>query len=95
MFPDKNKYKIEYSSEFVDIVLNLLNKDRLLRLGTKGDAAEILAHPWFASLNVQDIEDRKMEPPLKMDFSSQKGKIDTRFFNSKQSPQDLAETVLP
>lgn len=29
IFPDKNKYKIEYSNEFVDIVLKLLNKDRL------------------------------------------------------------------
>lgn len=43
IFPDKNKYKIEYSNEFVDIVLKLLNKDRLQRLGTEGDAAEILA----------------------------------------------------
>jgi len=52
IFPDKNKYKIEYSNEFVDIVLKLLNKDRLQRLGTEGDAAEILSHPWFADLNL-------------------------------------------
>jgi hypothetical protein len=36
-----------------------------------------------------------MEPPLKIDLQTQKGQIDTRFFNSKSAPQDLAETVLP
>jgi serine/threonine protein kinase len=28
VFPDKKKYKIDYSEDFVDIVLKLLNKDR-------------------------------------------------------------------
>lgn len=36
-----------------------------------------------------------MVPPLKMDFNSNGGQVDTRFFNSKSAPQDLAETVLP
>ena len=91
VFPDKKKYKIEYSQDFVDIVKKLLNKDRTQRLGTEGGAAEILSHPWFASLNLEDIKSGAMEPPLKMDCSEENG---YRFFNSKQ-PQDLAETVLP
>jgi hypothetical protein len=28
VFPDKKKYKIEYSDEFVDLVLKLLNKEK-------------------------------------------------------------------
>ena len=28
VFPDKRKYKIEYSDDFVDIVLKLLNKEK-------------------------------------------------------------------
>lgn len=38
VFPDKRKYKIDYSDEFVDLVLKLLNKDKTERLGTKGDS---------------------------------------------------------
>lgn len=42
VFPDKRKYKIEYSDDFVDLVLKLLNKEKAQRLGSKGDAEEIL-----------------------------------------------------
>ena len=42
VFPDKKKYKIEYSDEFIDIVIKLLHKDKTVRLGSKGDSDEIL-----------------------------------------------------
>ncbi len=51
VFPDKRKYKIEYSDEFVDIVLKLLNKDKDQRLGSKNDWEEIIAHPFFADIS--------------------------------------------
>jgi len=34
VFPDKRKYRIDYSDDFMDIVLKLLDKDRLTRLGS-------------------------------------------------------------
>ena len=37
VFPDKKKYKIDYSDEFVDIVLKLLDKNKTSRLGTATD----------------------------------------------------------
>ena len=95
VFPDKRKYKIEYSDDFVDLVLKLLNKEKAGRLGSNGDVDEILAHPFFASLNIKDLLDGTMLPPLKLDPQTVGGQIDTRFFNSKSAPQDLAETVLP
>lgn len=96
VFPDKRKYKIEYSDEFVDLVMKLLNKEKGDRLGSNGDVDEILAHPFFASLNIKDVFDGTMKPPLKIDAAELSGgQIDTRFFNSKSAPQDLAETVLP
>ena len=52
VFPDKSKYKIEYSNDFVDLVLKLLNKEKQDRLGSKRDVDEVLAHPFFASLNI-------------------------------------------
>ena len=96
VFPDKRKYKIEYSEDFVDLVLKLLNKDKKDRLGSANDAEEILKHPFFSSLNMKDVFEGKMEPPLKMNTTpTPTGQIDTRFFNSKSAPQDLTETVLP
>lgn len=95
VFPDKRKYKIEYSDEFVDLVLKLLNKEKSGRLGSNGDVDEILAHPFFASLNIKSMLEGTMVPPLKIDPQTVGGQIDTRFFNSKSAPQDLAETVLP
>lgn len=55
VFPDKRKYKIEYSDNFVDIVLQLLNKDREARLGSSEDAEEILKHPFFGKLNLKQL----------------------------------------
>ena len=52
VFPDKRKYKIDYSDEFVDLVLKLLDKEKKIRLGSNGDAEEILAHPFFKDLNI-------------------------------------------
>lgn len=87
VFPDKRKYKIDYSDEFVDLVLKLLNKEKADRLGSKGDAEEILAHPFFASLDLESVLEQTMKPPLKLDFAQDNGQqIDTRFFNSKSTP---------
>ena len=38
VFPDKTKYKIDYSDDFTDVVLRLLEKDKTKRLGSNGDA---------------------------------------------------------
>lgn len=65
VFPDKRKYKIDYSDEFLDLVMKLLDKDKDTRLGSgPGDSEDILAHPFFAGLNLQDMLDGKIEPPL-------------------------------
>jgi serine/threonine protein kinase len=87
VFPDKRKYKIDYSDDFVDIVMQLLNKEKKDRLGSKDDSREILKHPWFADLDIAAVFEQSMKPPLQVDFNAGgEGKFDTRFFNSKASP---------
>ena len=56
IFPDKNKYRIEYSDEIVDIICSMLCKDKEKRLGYKNDWEEVLGHPWF-----KDIDPKKLE----------------------------------
>jgi serum/glucocorticoid-regulated kinase 2 len=55
VFPDRKQFKINYSDNLVDIVGLLLKKDRRERLGAKNGIKEILAHPWFSNLNVNEI----------------------------------------
>lgn len=95
VFPDKRKYKIEYSDEFVDVVLKLLNKDMKERLGSKNDWEEIISHPFFNDINKDVLLAGKHKPPLVLDTSETGGGYDTKYFNSKSTAQDLAETVLP
>lgn len=52
VFPDRKKYRIDYSDDLMDLVMRLLDKDKSTRLGTQGDAEEILAHPFFGSINM-------------------------------------------
>jgi hypothetical protein len=42
----------------------MLDKDRKKRLGSKGDAAEILAHPFFRSLDILKLANKELPPPF-------------------------------
>jgi serum/glucocorticoid-regulated kinase 2 len=55
IFPDRNKYKIEYSDDLMDLVIQLLNKDKDERLGSKRDVEEVLSHPFFKDINLDDL----------------------------------------
>lgn len=92
IFPDKTRYKIEYSDEVVDLISKLLAKERSTRLGTKGDAKEILSHPFFKSLDIKKLQDKMMVPPFKPDLGEG---IDTKYFSQKAQESSLAATVIP
>ena len=55
VFPDRKKYKIDFSDELVDLVNKLLVKDKSQRLGANG-VQEILDHPFFASIDFKQLE---------------------------------------
>jgi hypothetical protein len=55
VFPDRRTYRIEYSDQVVDLIGKLLKKTKEERLGAHNDAAEILAHPWFASIDLEAL----------------------------------------
>jgi len=68
-----------------------LEKGHKQRLGSKDDVHEILAHPWFADLDIKKLEQQKIEPPLRPDVK--KSQVDFKYFNLKQ--QSLAESFMP
>ena len=59
-WPDKAKHGIDVQPEAKDIIIKLLNKDKLQRLGQKGGIDEVIKHPWFASLNLEDLKAKKI-----------------------------------
>ena len=75
----------------MDIVEKLLNKNQAQRLGTARGVREVLEHPWFADLNIRDVEDQKVTPPLKPDVKD--GQIDFKYFNLKQ--QTAYDSFMP
>lgn len=46
--------------EVKDLISKLLNKNPHLRMGSLKDSEEILSHPWFEKIKLEDIYNRKV-----------------------------------
>ena len=55
-----------------DLIGRLLLKDPKKRLGTKGGASVIKQHPWFKNLDWKLLYEKKIKPPYKPKFKSNK-----------------------
>jgi serine/threonine protein kinase len=93
VFPDRKKYRIDYSDELMDLVLKLLDKDKSTRLGAKNDSEEILAHPFFASINIKDLMEFKVDPPFKPKVEGA-GEDYTKYFNAEKGDA-IGDTYIP
>jgi len=51
-WPDKEKHGVSVSANAKDLILKLLDRDRRTRIGQKWDSDEVLAHPFFADLDM-------------------------------------------
>ena len=78
MFPDKTKFKIDYSDDIMDLIIKLLDKDRTTRLGTQGGAKEILSHQLFKTWDPNKVYNKTMEPPFMPEVTEGNG---MQFFN--------------
>ncbi|XP_028042605.1 RAC serine/threonine-protein kinase [Bombyx mandarina] len=68
----------------------LLTKDPRARLGAgPDDAHEIMNHPFFASINWNDLVAKKIPPPFKPQVESD---IDTRYFDSEFTGESVELT---
>jgi len=76
----------------VNLVSGLLRKDRHQRLGSQGGSEEIIAHPFFKSIDVDKLLKKEIEAPFIPEKS--KDAANAKYFNVK-SGEELAETIIP
>jgi len=89
-FPDKAKHGIEVSPLARDLIKKLLDKNKKKRLGATGDIQEILAHPFFTSLDIEKLGRKDLVPPYKPEISD-----DLKYFDQKlTAKEDFAESVI-
>lgn len=89
-FPDPQKHGIEVSNNAKDLIRKLLDKNPKKRLGSNGGIDEILAHPFFESLNLEKLLKKELVPPYKPEIGD-----DLRFFDQKlTSKEEFQESVI-
>lgn len=69
----------------------LINIDQTERLGATDDWREILAHPYFESVNTEDYLKKTIQPPFKPKFDERPLED---FFDVKKSEDDLMDTQI-
>ena len=92
VFPDRAHYAIDYSDDLVNIVSGLLKKDKATRLGANGDAEEIIAHPWFNSIDIKKLLKRELDSPFIPEVGADG--VNDKYFNVKTG-EELAESIIP
>ena len=93
VFPDRKKYRIDYSDEIVDLVQKLLTKDRAHRLGAKNDYQEVIEHPFFKGFDFDALTAEKMKPPFKPNIKDEKDY--DKYFNTEKSKESISDTYIP
>lgn len=70
-----------------------MEKDPQNRLGTKEGFDEIMKHPFFASLDFNDMVNKKIEPPFKPKLSADV--LDVSNFDSQFTNEEAVNSVIP
>lgn len=84
------KFPRNLSAEAKDLLSGLLIKDPTRRLGGgPDDAKQIMAHPFFGSINWRDLELKKIPPPFKPQVTSD---TDTRYFDQEFTGESVELT---
>ena len=94
IFPDPKKYGILISSAAKDIITKLLQKKPIDRLGGEKDVDDVIAHPFFKSIDVSKLLMKKLTPEYKPPFD-QNDKYDLQNFSETKSSKEglLIESV--
>jgi RAC serine/threonine-protein kinase len=87
---DDVKFPRNISSEAKSLLSGFLEKNPQKRLGgSLDDVQEIMVHPFFASINWNDLVNKKIIPPFKPQVTSD---TDTRYFDSEFTGESVELT---
>ena len=84
-FPTVEKHNIYVSPEAQDLINSLLEKKSSKRIGRNG-VAEILAHPFFADLDINALKAKTLDPPYKPEIVE--GEFE--FFNANTEQVEMS-----
>jgi serum/glucocorticoid-regulated kinase 2 len=59
---------VKMTPELKSLLRGLLVKHPMNRTGINGGIKEIFKHPWFKKINIRDIADKKIDPPVRPDI---------------------------
>ena len=79
-WPTIAQHGFEISRESQDLISKLLAKDKNQRLGKVNDIADVMAHPWFSSIDVDQLFKKQIKAPI---IPTLKALDDTSNFDEK------------
>jgi serine/threonine protein kinase len=83
------------SDDLKELITRLLDKNPMTRLGSNGDADEIVNHPWFTGFDWEKLMKKELEAPFKPDPSFAKDKKNSSDTDTKVAgDQEARETKL-
>ena len=92
-FPDPARHKIKMSDECKDFISKLLEKDPMNRLGSKEGMTEVMRHPFFSDLNLDELVSKRLHPPFKPKLSEDV--LDVSNFDSQFTSEEAINSVIP
>jgi serine/threonine protein kinase len=92
-FPDPERHGIPMSDEAKDIISKLLEKDPKKRLGYEGGIEEIISHPWFSDVDIDQLLNKQIEPPFIPKLSDDL--TDVSNFDKEFTSTSLAQSFIP
>lgn len=92
-FPDPEKHGIGISKVAEDLIKRLLDKDPSRRLGTQNDVNEILEHPFFDDLDIDDLMEKKITPEFIPEID-QNDKYDLKHFDKDVINMEAKESFI-
>lgn len=92
-FPDPEKHGICVSKVAEDLIKRLLDKDPSRRLGTANDANEILEHPFFDDLDIDDLMEKKIDPEFIPEID-ENDKYNLNYFDKDVTNMEAKESFI-
>ena len=92
-FPDPVKHGIGVSEQAEDLIRKLLNRDPAKRLGYESGANEILEHPFFDDLDIDDLMEKKIKAEYIPEIKEE-NKYDLEFFDKDITELEAKESFI-